>query len=70
MAPLEAKIVAKGNLPAMVRPWTTPVPELKDTVKKELTFGADDEDIGLVQVGWQGPSGMDFDEVRPATPAT
>ena len=64
MSKMEVKIESKGALPSMERPWSTPVPKLEESVFKELSFAADDESIGLVSIGWQGPGPNDFLEVE------
>ena len=55
----EEKILAKRKStppPAFVRPWQEPVPPFAHSVDKVLEFPCDDDDNGIVLVGWRGPS--------------
>lgn len=59
MTKYEAKILAKrASEPAdkFVRPWQEPVPPFDETVEKEIEFPCDEDDNGIVLVGWRGPS--------------
>ncbi|KAK0087176.1 hypothetical protein PV325_001628 [Microctonus aethiopoides] len=58
LRPLEEKILSKGNRSPFERPWQSPVPPFTETVVKNITYGCDDEDNGLVSVGWRGPSSV------------
>lgn len=55
----EDKIVSKGQRPPHVRPWQMAVPELKDSVKTKIQFPSDDEETGLVLIGYRGPKATD-----------
>lgn len=55
MAPLEEKILSKPRKEAFVRPWQTPVPPFQETVNKKVEYPADEEDCGLLSIGWRGP---------------
>ena len=41
-----------------VRPWLDPVPPFTSSVEKVVEFPSDDDDNGLVLVGWRGPSSL------------
>ena len=41
-----------------MRPWQTPCPPLPESVEQTIKFPSDDEDSGLVYLGWRGPSGV------------
>ena len=41
----EQRIVSKGVLSPMTRPWSSPVPPLTTSVDKTITFASDDEDM-------------------------
>eukprot|EP00755_Sulcionema_specki_P007327 Sspe_Gene.37946::Locus_18309_Transcript_1_1_Confidence_1.000_Length_3201::g.37946::m.37946 len=58
LQPMEEKILRKGikPLPPSARPWSKPIPPLKETVVKRVEFPSDDEEHGLcVQLAWRGP---------------
>ena len=48
MKDFDEKIVSKGSLPPLKRPWTSPVPALLKSVDKVVEYGADDADHGMV----------------------
>lgn len=54
--PLEERIIAKGELPSFERPWETPVPPLTESKDIKIVFPSDEEDFGLVNIGWRGPN--------------
>nr|CAD7430731.1 unnamed protein product [Timema monikensis] len=53
---VEDKIVLKGVRDAFTRPWQSSVPPLLDSVDLEVPYPCDEEDHGMVYVGWRGPS--------------
>lgn len=53
--PFEEKMLQKGGLPAMDRPWTSPVPSFSTAVEQVVQFPCDDVTTGLVRIGWRGP---------------
>ncbi|KAF7998270.1 hypothetical protein HCN44_009668 [Aphidius gifuensis] len=55
---LEDKILKKGNRGKFERPWQSPVPEFKEEIESNILYPCDDEDNGLIRVGWRGPSGV------------
>lgn len=55
MGPLEERISQKPKKPTYVRPWQTPVPSLTESKDVRILYPADEEDCGLVSVGWRGP---------------
>lgn len=38
-----------------VRPWQTPVPPFDESVNKKVEYPADEEDCGILSIGWRGP---------------
>ncbi|CAG0915932.1 unnamed protein product [Notodromas monacha] len=52
--PIERKLVKKVNDP-FVRPWSSNVEDLKKTSDVKVLFPANEEDFGMVEVGWRGP---------------
>lgn len=55
---IENKILTKGNRGKFERPWQSAVPEFTNTIEKNILYPCDDEDNGLIRVGWRGPSGV------------
>jgi len=55
LKPVEAKVVSKGALPPITRPWTTPVPPFEKTADVDISFPSDDEEVGAALLGWRGP---------------
>jgi Zn-dependent M16 (insulinase) family peptidase len=52
----EQRVISKGALPAMVRPFSGPVnPFLKNQTLR-VTYPSEDEDSGSVSIGWRGPA--------------
>lgn len=50
------------NLPALVRPFTTPVPRPPQRARVEVEFPAEDEESGaLCHMAWQGPRWEDYE---------
>lgn len=58
LEPMEKKIMAKGNRGDFVRPWQSEVPPLIEPVDREVTYPSDEEDNGMVYIGWRGPSAV------------
>jgi Zn-dependent M16 (insulinase) family peptidase len=57
--PIEEKTVKKGLNPSPhVRPWMEPIEPLTESVEKDVTYPADEEDNGVVLIGWRGPSSI------------
>lgn len=52
---LEKRIISKGKKAAFTKPWQTPVPPLEKSSNVRIVYPADEEDCGLVTVGWRGP---------------
>lgn len=52
---VEQRILEKPKLPAFERPWQTPVPPLEASKDIKIVYPSDEEDSGLVYVGWRGP---------------
>ncbi len=46
LRPVEEKILRKGALPPMQRPWTSPVPPFVKSVDQEIEFPAEDDTTG------------------------
>lgn len=55
LEPVEQKILAKGELPPLERPWQTPVAPLPKSVDNKVVYPTDEEDCGMVYVAWRGP---------------
>ncbi|KAG8279577.1 hypothetical protein J6590_101739, partial [Homalodisca vitripennis] len=58
LEPFEQKIASKGPRGAFQRPWQDPVPPLTESSDIEIKFPCDEEDNGMVYVGWRGPSAV------------
>uniref|UniRef100_A0A8D8XF76 Uncharacterized protein C05D11.1 n=1 Tax=Cacopsylla melanoneura TaxID=428564 RepID=A0A8D8XF76_9HEMI len=58
LKPFEEKIMAKGSRDEFVRPWQSSVPPLPISVDKEVPYSCDEEDNGMVYIGWRGPSAV------------
>ncbi|XP_046735682.1 uncharacterized protein C05D11.1-like [Diprion similis] len=56
--PLEQKIISKGDRGPYVRPWQSPVPPLTESIDLDIHYPCDDEDNGLINIGWRGPSAV------------
>ena len=54
-APLSLSSWTQGSLPAMQRPWQSPVPPLEASVSEEVPFPTDEEADGMVRIAWRGP---------------
>lgn len=53
---IEKKIVErKGKLPPYKKPWQTPVKPLKETKNIQIVFPSDEEEYGLIYIGYHGP---------------
>ncbi|ESO83908.1 hypothetical protein LOTGIDRAFT_222342 [Lottia gigantea] len=59
LQPVENSIKSKGPLTEFKRPWQSSVPSLDKTVETIVPFPSDDEDRGMVYVGWRGPLAKD-----------
>lgn len=55
LKPFEEKIIKKGSRGKYNKPWQTPVAPLKESQTLKLVYPSDEEDCGLVYVGWRGP---------------
>ncbi|RUS91332.1 hypothetical protein EGW08_000946, partial [Elysia chlorotica] len=55
LEPMEKKIVAKGKRPEFVRPWQSAVPPLTETVHEKVLYPSEDEEYGMVHIGFRGP---------------
>ncbi|KAJ9588208.1 hypothetical protein L9F63_018429, partial [Diploptera punctata] len=58
LASLEDKIISKGNRGPFTRPWQTPVPAVTESQDIKVLYPCDEEDNGMVYVGWRGPSAV------------
>ncbi|KAG0267634.1 hypothetical protein DFQ27_008537 [Actinomortierella ambigua] len=61
LAPVEERILSKGPLPPMKRPWVDSprAPLLSQSSTTVVTFPSDDESTGEVTISWFGPSVTD-----------
>ncbi|XP_017886890.1 uncharacterized protein C05D11.1-like [Ceratina calcarata] len=55
---IEHKIVSKGRRGFFKRPWQDPVPPLTESIDLDVYYPCDDEDNGIVQIAWRGPSAV------------
>ncbi|XP_055703714.1 uncharacterized protein C05D11.1-like isoform X2 [Phlebotomus papatasi] len=55
LKPLEERIFSKGDRPPFERPWQTPVEPLPQSQDVKILYPSDEEDCGLVFIGWRGP---------------
>lgn len=56
IAPIEKKIIErKGKYPEFRKPWQTPVSPLKETKDVKILFPSDEEECGIVYIGYLGP---------------
>lgn len=55
LEPVEQKIINKGTLPPFERPWQSPVAPLTESKDLKIVYPNDDEDCGIVCVGYRGP---------------
>lgn len=56
VAPIEKKVMErKGTYPKFVQPWQTPVKPLKESKDIKVLFPSDEEECGLVYIGYLGP---------------
>lgn len=55
--PVEQKIIQKGPLPKMKRPWfeTGNFPNLKKDIEETVVFPDEDESMGTILFAWNGP---------------
>ncbi|KAI5736858.1 hypothetical protein M8J76_007821 [Diaphorina citri] len=58
LKPLEEKIMAKGDRGDFTRSWQSPVPPLTASLDKSVPYPCDNEDNGMVYIGWRGPSAV------------
>lgn len=56
VAPIEKKVMERqGKYPKFVKPWQTPVKPLKESKDLKVLFPSDEEECGLVYIGYLGP---------------
>ncbi|KAF9027171.1 hypothetical protein BGZ52_004433 [Haplosporangium bisporale] len=62
LGPVEERIISKGPLPPMKRPWvdSPQAPLMTKTTNTVLTFPSEDESMGEVAINWFGPPVTDF----------
>ncbi|KAG0050248.1 hypothetical protein BGZ83_004990 [Gryganskiella cystojenkinii] len=62
LGPVEERIISKGPLPPMKRPWvdSPQAPLMSKTTKTTVTFPSEDEDMGEVAINWFGAPITDF----------
>ncbi|KAF9189909.1 hypothetical protein BGZ51_009188 [Haplosporangium sp. Z 767] len=62
LGPVEERIISKGPLPPMKRPWvdSPQAPLMSETTNTTVTFPSEDEDMGEVSINWFGPPITDF----------
>lgn len=57
IAPIEKKIIErKGKYPAYKKPWQTPVTPINESKDIKVVFPSDEEECGLVYIGYLGPN--------------
>ncbi|KAF9431276.1 hypothetical protein BGZ94_003591 [Podila epigama] len=62
LGPVEERILSKGPLPPMKRPWvdSPQAPLMTKSTNTVLTFPSEDESMGEVAINWFGPPVTDF----------
>lgn len=55
LAQFETTVLSKPARGPFVKPWQTPVKPLNESKTFKLLYPSDEEDYGLVLVGWRGP---------------
>ncbi|XP_017766196.1 PREDICTED: uncharacterized protein C05D11.1-like [Eufriesea mexicana] len=55
---VENKIISKGPRGFFKKPWQDPVPPLTESVDLDIYYPCDNEDNGIVDVAWRGPSAI------------
>lgn len=45
----------QGQQSPYIRPWQSPVPELQKSIVEKIPFPSDDEETGMVLIGYRGP---------------
>lgn len=58
LGPFEEKILSKSVKGSFTRPWQSPVEPLTSSIELEVPYPNDEEDNGMVYVGWRGPSAV------------
>ncbi|KAF6215152.1 hypothetical protein GE061_009903 [Apolygus lucorum] len=58
LGPVEESIISKGDRGDFERPWQKPVPPLLGPSDILVPFPCDEEDNGMVYIGWRGPSAV------------
>lgn len=48
----------QGDRGAFTRPWQSEVPPFVESVTKDVFYPCNDEDNGIVLIGWRGPSAV------------
>ncbi|KAF9435543.1 hypothetical protein BGZ76_006085 [Entomortierella beljakovae] len=66
LGPVEERIISKGPLPPMKRPWvdSPQAPVLSESSSHTVTFPSEDEDMGEIAINWFGPPITDFITVQ------
>ena len=60
LARTEQDILSKPPLPPLQRPWSSPVPPFTSSVEQRVLFPSEDEEHGLVHIGWRFTAWRDF----------
>ncbi|GAB6024396.1 hypothetical protein CHUAL_009562 [Chamberlinius hualienensis] len=63
LKPVENKINLKACRDDFVRPWQSPIAPLTEPVEVKVEFPSDDEESGLVQIGWRAPPRDDITSI-------
>ncbi|CAD7087874.1 unnamed protein product [Hermetia illucens] len=66
LKPIEKKILSKGKKESFRKPWQTPVASLEKAQDIKVVYPSDEEDCGLVYVGFRGPNCADNHSVLTA----
>ncbi|XP_033325130.2 uncharacterized protein C05D11.1 [Megalopta genalis] len=56
LLPIEEKIMLRGSRDLFEKPWQSPVPALLESKDINVLYPCDDEDNGIINIAWQGPS--------------
>ncbi|XP_059140205.1 uncharacterized protein C05D11.1-like [Physella acuta] len=62
LEPMEKKIISKGPRKAFNRPWEDPIPPLTESSKETVLYPSEDDEYGMVHIGFRGPPSKELYE--------
>ncbi|XP_013065867.2 uncharacterized protein C05D11.1-like isoform X1 [Biomphalaria glabrata] len=62
LAPVEKKILSKGPRAPFTKPWQSEVPPLTQSIKETVLYPSEDDEYGMVHIGFRGPLSKDLYE--------